>query len=78
MKFFEGASAYLLVYYNPDSGMEICGLYANNDVATSQKRLRNNALLHTECFDENGDFNYDDYDTCDYAYYDVITLNVEF
>lgn len=70
-KIIEGAKAFVLMYYPCEEDSVICEIYASAEKATAEKRRRNKAYCEHECLTPEGDFNYEQYDSSEYSYYDV-------
>lgn len=75
-KIIEGAQVFVLIYYDPDQDPYIVSVFGSKEKAQETKREKNRNMSETECFDENGDFDYDNYDTCDYGYYDILQFDL--
>ena len=76
MKIVEGSHVFLVVYYDPEDDMTICQAYADRNKAKADARARNKDMFDTSCFDENGDFDYDNHDSADWAFYDVVEMSI--
>lgn len=76
IKVLDGARVYILMYYDPDEDPCICDIYASKEKAREEARRRNKQYCEPESLTEDGDFNSDDYDSCEYCYYDVLTYTL--
>jgi len=77
-KIVEGAKVFVLKYFDPEEDPTICDIFVSIEKAIAEKRRCNKTYVADECFTEEGDFNYDEYDTCDWRYYEVSEYNLVF
>lgn len=78
MKIVEGAKVFLLIYHDGEDGdIRVCDAYASYEKALERARNCNLSILGGSCFTEEGDFNDDEYDPCEYNYYDVTTYDIK-
>ena len=77
-KIVEGARVFVLKYFDPEDEPTICDIFVSKEKAVAEKRRRNKTYVSGECFTEEGDFNYDEYDTCDWCYYEILEFELIF
>lgn len=75
------AKVYVLWYNDPDEDPCICEIYASREKAIAEARRRNKEYCmgdDEDAFTAEGDFKSNEYDSCDYAYYEVVAyaLNI--
>ena len=76
-KIFEGSKVFVLMYYSDEEPV-ICDIFTSREKAVAEKRRRNEQYCGGTCFTSDWDFNYDEYDSCDYNFYDVCEYELIF
>ena len=76
IKVLDGSKVFVLVYCPSDDDIEICEVFASKEQAIKEKRRRNHDYCGGSCFTPDWDFNYDEYEGCDYDHYEVEQYNL--
>lgn len=76
IKVLEGARVYVLMYYDPDEDPCICDIFASKEKAREESRRRNKQYCETSPLTEDGDFDIEHYDSCEYCYYDIVSFTL--
>lgn len=78
-KIFEGSKVFVLMYYDTDDAEScICDIFVSKEKAIAEKRRRNQQYCGGCCFTPDWDFNYDQYDSGEYNYYEVLEFELVF
>lgn len=77
-KIFEGSKVFVLMYYDTDDDPCVCDIFVSKEKAEAEKRRRNQQYCGGNCFTPDWDFNYDEYDSSEYSYYEVLEFELVF